>query len=57
MQTQSTELEPKPNLGAALPVPVTDNDGDREEVALSTTEAHFKLVKTVSKQPNLLGYS
>ena len=44
------ELEPEPNLGAVPPIPVTDNDGDGEEVAGLTMEAHIELAKTISKQ-------
>ena len=50
------ELEPKPNLGAVLPIPVTDNDGDGEEVAGPTVEAHVELAKTISKQSTVLGH-
>ena len=51
------ELEPKPNLGAAPPIPVTDNNGDGEEVAVPTVEAHVKLAKTISKQSTVLGHT
>ena len=49
--------KPKPNLGAVLPIPVTDNNGDGEEVAVPTVEAHVKLAKTISKQSTVLGHT
>ena len=50
------ELKPEPNLGAVPPIPVTDNDGDGEEVTGLTVEAHIKLAKTISKQSTVLGH-
>ena len=50
------ELEPKPNLGAVPPIPVTDNNGDGEEVTGPTMEAHIELEKTISKQSTALGH-